>query len=180
MTTRATINPGLAGGDRSAALDRHAGRLYERPAPIMAVVELVPVDRVMPVDEASAKDPLIRLRIETLEVATGEAEHVLREVTRALWIARTAVGTLDGDGDLHLSTQTLESAAELVGGHELARLSALLGSLLAAMRELADGSDADTAAMRNELLGLTEAAAAALVVGEDVAGWQTSLAGVHT
>lgn len=180
MTTRATINSGLAGGDRSAALDRHAPRLYERPSPIMAVVELVPVDRVMPVDEGSKKDPLIRLRIETLEVATGDADNVLREVARALWLSRTATGTLDGDGDLKLSAQTLETAGSLLAGHELARAAALIDALLAAMRELAEGNDTDPGAVRNEVLGLAEAAAAALLVGEGVLNWHDAMAGAKT
>lgn len=179
MTTRATINPGLAGGDRSAALDRHAGRLYDRPAPIMAVVELVPVDRVMPVDEASSKDPLIRLRIETLEVATGEAEHTLREVARTLYLARTATGTLDGDGDLHLGQITLDTAAGLIGAHELTRTAAILDALIGALTSLA-GCDNDAAGYANEILGLAEAATAARVAGTAAAGWKDALAGAKT
>lgn len=131
MTVRAQINAGLAGGDRSASLDTHAARLYERPTPVMAVVELAPVDRIVPVSEDSKKDPVIRLRIETLEVAAaGGPEETLRELSRALWVARTADGTLNGEDEVALAEQTIEHAAGILSGHEVARLRVILDWVL--------------------------------------------------
>lgn len=131
MTTKATINAGLAGGDRSAGLDRFAASLYERPRPIMVVAELVPVDRTEPLDDASKKDPVVRLRIEQLEVApTGEQDEVLRKVTEVLHLARTAAGTLTAEDDVALAEQTMSTAAGLMSGHEVARLRVILDWLL--------------------------------------------------
>lgn len=131
MTIKATINSGLAGGDRSASLDLHAARLYDRPAPVMAVVELTPVDRVVPVDGGSEKDPVIRLRIEALEVAPGGApESTLRDVHRALYLTRTATGTLSGDDEVLLAEQTLTHAGAVLAEQEAARLRVVLDVLL--------------------------------------------------
>lgn len=131
MTVRAHLNPGLVGGNRSESLDLHAARLYETPRPVMAVVELIPVDRVVPVDGGSEKDPVIRLRIEALEVApAGGGESTLRDVHRALYLIRTANGTLDADDDTQTAQQTLELAAGLVAEHEAARLRVVLDVLI--------------------------------------------------
>lgn len=131
MTIRATINAGLQGGNRSDSLDLHAARLYERATPVMAVVELLPVDRITPIDEQSKKDPQVRLRIAALEVAPGGgAESTLRDVHRALFTSRTAAGTLGSEDQIALDEQTLEHAAGLISGHELARLRVLLDALI--------------------------------------------------
>lgn len=131
MTIKASINSGLQGGDRSSSLDLYAESLYERPRPVMAVVELGPVDKVVPVDGGSEKDPVVRLRINALEVApAGGAESTLREVQRALYVSRTADGTLGSDDELQVAAQTLELAGGLVAEHEAARLRVVLDTLL--------------------------------------------------
>lgn len=128
MTVTAKINPGLVGGDRTASIDRYAERLYENPGmAIMAVVELRHVDRVTPAEGVSEKDPRVNLRIEALEVApAGGPEDTLREVERALYVARTAGGTLGADDDVRLAEQTMANATGLMTGHELARLRVIL------------------------------------------------------
>jgi hypothetical protein len=131
MTIKATINAGLQGGNRSDSLDLHAARLYERATPVMAVVELLPVDRITPIDEASKKDPQVRLRIESLEVAPGGgAESTLRDLHKALYTSRTAAGTLGSDNEIQLAEQTVEHAAGVLSGHELARLRVLLDAVV--------------------------------------------------
>lgn len=127
MTIKATINAGLQGGNRSDSLNVHAARLYERATPVMAVVELLPVDRITPIDEQSKKDPQVRLRIEHLEVApAGEAETALRDLHRAMFTLRTAAGTINSENEIKLSEQTIEHAAGVLSGNELARLRVLL------------------------------------------------------
>lgn len=162
MTIKATINAGLVGGDRSASLDAYAARLYERPAPVMAVVELTPVDRVVPVDGASEKDPVVRLRIESLEVApSGSQDEVLRNVARALYVSRTANGTLTGDDEIALAEQTLTHAAGLVGGHETARLRVVLDWVLTQVEKICDNDkhrDADRRRLLREALAKASAA----------------------
>lgn len=131
MTIKATINAGLQGGNRSDSLDLHAARLYERATPVMAVVELLPVDRITPIDEQSKKDPQVRLRIESLEVAPGGgAESTLREVHRALYVTRTASGTLGSEDEMQSAATTLEHAGALVAEYESARLRVLLDAVV--------------------------------------------------
>lgn len=139
MTPKATINAGLAGGDRSGSLDRYAARLYDKPGPVMGVVELLPVDRTTPVDPNSKKDPVVRLRIEQLELAPGgEQDELLRQITAALKTARTADGTLTGDEDVKLSEKTLTLVGDRMSDLELARLRVLLDWLLNHTRAVLD------------------------------------------
>jgi hypothetical protein len=140
MTVSVKINPGLVGGDRTASIDRYAARLYESSGmALMGVVELVHVDSVVPA-EGSKKDPQVRMEIRSMEVAGGEQEHTLRDVQRFLYLARTAVGTLDGDNEVQLAKQTMENAQGLIAGDEVARLRAALGWVL----EQLDGIGAAT------------------------------------
>lgn len=132
MTITAKVNPGLVGGDRTASLDRYAARLFDNPGmAVMAVVELRHVDRIEPAEGVSDKDPQVRLRIEALEVAPpGGPEDTLREVERALYVARTAGGTLGSEDDVKLAEQTMANAAGLMSGHEVARLRVILDWLI--------------------------------------------------
>ena len=162
MTIKATINSGLSGGDRSGSLDAVAARLYERPAPVMAVVELLPVDRIMPVDGASEKDPVVRLRIEQLEVAPGGSqEDVLRDVARALYVARTANGTLGSDDEVQLAEQTIAQSAGLVRELEVERLRVILDWLCDHVEKVVDADkhrDADRRRLIREALAKAVAA----------------------
>lgn len=138
MTVKATINPGLSGGSRSESLDAHAARIYERPTPVLALIELQPVDRITPVDSASEKDPVVRLRIDALEVAAaGEQERVLRDVMRLLYLSRTAEGTLDAENEIKLAEQTLAVADDLVAAEQVASLVAILDWALDRISEVA-------------------------------------------
>lgn len=166
MTIKATLNSGLAGGDRSASLDRYAARLYERPMPLMAVVELTPVDKIVPTDDASKKDPLVRMRIESLEIATpGEQDAALRKVAECLHLARTATGTLDGDGDVRLAEATIEHAAGLMSGHEVARLRVILGWLITGVEDVLRNDKLRLADVKLEAGRLLTAATAARDTG---------------
>ena len=139
MTPQATINTGLAGGNRSDSLDRYAARLYEKPGPVMGIVELLPVDRITPVDGASKKDPVVRLRIEQLELSpAGEQDEILRQITAALKTARTAAGTLTGDEDVKLAEDTLNLVGERMSDLELARMRVILDWLINHTRSVID------------------------------------------
>lgn len=166
MTVKAHINAGLAGGDRSASLDAHAARLYERPTAVMAVVELAPVDRIVPVSEDSKKDPIIRLRIESLEVAAaGGPEETLRELSRALWVARTADGTLNGEDEVKLAEQTIEHAAGILSGNELARLRVVLDWTIELVRNVLESPNLREVDLRRLLVESLDRAAAARDTG---------------
>jgi hypothetical protein len=71
------------------------------------------------------------LRIESLEVAPGGgAESTLRDVQRALYVTRTANGTLGSEDELQSAAMTLEHAGDLVAEYESARLRVVLDVLL--------------------------------------------------
>ena len=107
-----------------AALAPHVRRLYDRPGiRVMAVVELEHTERMQPAPNAD-KDASVTMRISAVEVPTLEQEEAIREVQRALYLERTATGTLDEEGTLLLSKQTLKDAGGIVTHLALARLSA--------------------------------------------------------
>lgn len=166
MSIKAHLNPGLSGGDRSASLDQHAARLYEAPRPVMAVVELVPVDRVVPIDGASEKDPVIRLRIESLEVApAGGPEDTVRDVAQALHLSRTANGTLTGEDEIRLAEQTLTHAAGILSGHEVARLRVILDWLIDRVGPVVGNEKLRPADIRRQVEALLAQATAARDTG---------------
>lgn len=174
MTVTAKINPGLV-GDRTASIDRYAERLYENPgSSVMAVVELRHVDRVVPADGVSEKDPRVNLRIDALEVApAGGPEDTLREVERALYVARTAGGTLGADDDIALAEQTMANAAGLISGHEVARLRVLLDWVLDRVGGVVDNERLPHADAKLEIRRVVARAAAARDTGaalEEAAG----------
>jgi hypothetical protein len=161
MTPKATINSGLVGGDRYASLARYAARLYEQPSPVMGVVELVPVDRTTPVDPSSKKEPVVRLRIDLLEIApAGATDEVLRQAAVALKTARTANGTLGGDQDVQLSEDTLRLIGDRVSDQESARLRIVLDWLLTTVEKVLDNDKLRPADVKLELgRAVTKAAA---------------------
>jgi hypothetical protein len=106
------------------AMQPHVERIYRRSGMrVMAVVELAHIERTEPAKDAD-KDRSVTVRIASAEVPTGDNEDVLREVMRSLYLLRTATGTLTEEGELALSKQTLASCVGIVGGREIARLSA--------------------------------------------------------
>ena len=120
-----------ASAPETTSLGQLAESLYERPRCVMAVAELVPVDRVEPVDAESSKPRMMRLAIGSMEIApAGGAEHTLRDVLHALHLVRTADGTLTTEDEVTLAEQTLDLAAGVVAEHEAARLRVVLDTLL--------------------------------------------------
>lgn len=106
------------------ALEPHIARIYSRQGiRVMAVVELHHVERTQPAPDAD-KDASVTMRIAHLEVPGPDQEESIREVQRALFLQRTAAGTLNEAGELELSKQTVKDAAGIVGHIAVARMSA--------------------------------------------------------
>jgi len=106
------------------ALAPHVQRIYARSGVrVMAVVELAHSERTEPASDAE-KEPSVTMRITSLEVPNPDQEGAIRAVQRALFIERTAVGTLDAEGEIELSKQTLKDAGGIVTQLALARLAA--------------------------------------------------------
>jgi hypothetical protein len=107
-----------------AALEPHVMRLYDKPgARVMAVVELAHVERVQPAPGSDGK-PVVKMKITGCEVPNREQEGAIREAQRALFLARTARGTLDEEGMLNLNEDTLKNTSGLLMSIECARLRA--------------------------------------------------------
>ncbi len=107
-----------------AAIEPHVNTCYAKPgARLMAVVELAKVQRVMP-EADSDKKASVMMRITHMEIPqpNTEAEHAVREAQRALYVQRTAAGTLDDEEGLQLSKDTLAHCAGILGAIETARL----------------------------------------------------------
>lgn len=162
MTITARLNPGLAGGGRSDSLNAYAERLYDRSFPLVAIVEITPVDKVVPVSAESKKDGVVRLEIDSFEVAPpGEQERVARELLRLLHIARTAEGTLDGENEMRLAEQTLESSAGLLAAEQVASLVAILDWTLGQIADVAADEKLRPVDVRKKLGQVADRAAAA-------------------
>jgi hypothetical protein len=98
--------------------------MYDRPGRGWIVIaEVQQVERTEPAPNAD-KDRSVTMRITSCEVPTGDQEHSVREVMRALFVERTATGTLTEDGELQLAKQTIKDAAGITQLHAIARLSA--------------------------------------------------------
>lgn len=144
----------------SAGLDPYIQPLYATPGKrVIGVVELRHVERTQ-VAADEDKEQSVKLRMTHLEIARPEQEESLRKALQALFLHRTASGTLTEDGELELSDQTLRLTADTLHGLEAARLRAAVahwrsqaraavgrqqstaGDLMADLRAIADGLDA--------------------------------------
>lgn len=104
------------------ALEPHVRRLYDQPGlHLMFIGELVHVERTQPAP-GTDKLPVVKVRIIHVEIPNAEQEPLLREAQRALFMHRTASGTLQDDGQLELHPDTLRLLAGHLHAEEAARL----------------------------------------------------------
>ncbi|WP_435109948.1 hypothetical protein [Nocardiopsis synnemataformans] len=89
--------------------------------PVVGVIRLV--DRREP-SAGEDKEPVAKFRMITAEIPDADQSETVREVERALFLARTATGTITEDGDIRLAKQTLQTAGGLVSHIAAARLRA--------------------------------------------------------
>jgi len=138
----------LTAGD---SLARHAQNLYRRPGMrLVGVVELRHVERTQPAPDED-KEASVKLRITGLEVANAEQEDTLRKAMEALYIHRTAHGTLDDAGAVELSERTLEMTGDLLHAIEAARLNVGAAHFADYARRAAAVANATVAELRHEL-----------------------------
>src|ERR1700740_1186470 len=123
-----------------AALEPHIGRLYNTPgASCMAIIEMRHVERLQPAP-GSDKAASVGMKLVGCEIPTREQEGVVREAQRALYLQRTARGTLDEDGQLTLDASTLALVPGLLNSLECARLRAGLDHWVGYVRKVVAGS----------------------------------------
>lgn len=115
---------GKPNASAAASLEAVADWLYTHPGGrVIGVVELRHTERTEPAPDVE-KDKTVSLGITMLELATLEQEDPLRKAARALFLTRTATGTLDVDGELELSKHWLEQTAGDLAQREAVRLRA--------------------------------------------------------
>jgi hypothetical protein len=120
----------------TSALEPHITRLYDKPGlSIMAVVEFRHDQRTQ-VAAGSDKKQSVTVKIIGCEVANPEQEGALREAQRALYLQRTAAGTIDEDGAVTLNDDTIRRTGGLLTAIEVARLRAGLLSWTAYTRQV--------------------------------------------
>ena len=133
------------------ALLRHAGRLYNRPGVrIVGVAELAHVERTQPAPDED-KEPSVKLRITHLEIANPEQEDVLRRAMEALYLHRTATGTLGEDGDVELSERTITLTGGELNAVEAARMRVAMRHWADYARRVLSLTNATTVELRHEL-----------------------------
>lgn len=106
-------------------LGQLAHQLYDKPgARLVGVVEIAHIERTQPAPDTDA-EASVKVRISSLEIGREEQEHHLREAMRALYLHRTARGTITEAGDVELSDRTIELTGGVLHAVEAARLRAV-------------------------------------------------------
>ncbi len=113
---------GKLSAQAGGSLERHAQTLYSRPGMrLVGVVELRHVERTEPAPDED-KESSVKLRISALEIANPEQEDAVRQAMEALYLHRSAYGTLDEAGDVQLAERTLTLTGGLLHALEAARM----------------------------------------------------------
>ncbi|MEU1736491.1 hypothetical protein [Streptosporangium sp. NPDC020145] len=150
------------GSAAAAAIEPHVRPIYDRPGcRVMAIVELVHVERVQPAPEAD-KEPSVKVRIAHMEVPNRDQEGFVREAQRALFLQRTAAGTLDDDGQLVLTESTMKHIGGLLHEVEVARLRAGLRHWVAYAARVNSLTGLTVSEMQHELDTVAQGLAALL------------------
>jgi hypothetical protein len=138
------------------ALQPHVQQMYDRPGRgWILLAEVQQVERTEPAPAAD-KDRSVTMRITSCEVPTGDQEGSVRDVMRALFLERTATGTLDESGDLQLAKQTIRDAAGIVQLHAIARLSAGVAHWQAYVARVCGNQRLTVRELRHELAAISQ------------------------
>jgi hypothetical protein len=118
VTTLKLDGIGKGAGD---VLGPHVKGIYDRPGcRTVAIVELQHTERTQPAPDEE-KDAVVKCRISAVEVPTGEQVDALREAMNALYVLRTAQGTLTEEQDYTASEGTMRRLGENLAYEEAAR-----------------------------------------------------------
>lgn len=105
-----------------AGIEPLIAALYSRPGVrIVGVIELAHVERTQPAPDED-KEASVKMQVKHLEIARDGQEDLLREALRALYLHRTATGTVTEDHDVELAERTLQLTADHLHAEEAARL----------------------------------------------------------
>ena len=132
-------------------IDAYIPGLYATPGKrLVGVIELEHVERVEPAPGAD-REASVRVRISALEIANPDQEDQLRRAQQALYLHRTAMGTLGEDGDWQLAKDTLDRCAGMLHALEAARLRAATNHARNHARRVLAVPEITVAEMRHEL-----------------------------
>ena len=149
------------------AMADHIRPLYDKPGgTVLAVVELQHIERTQP-GPGSEADAVVTARIAHLEVPVGAQVAPVRELQRALYLTRTARGTLDGDGEVALAESTVRLTAGAVLEADAAQCRAALRSLADMASRARRNERATAATMAADLEDIERAVDAFLVGGAE-------------
>lgn len=113
---------GKPSASAAAAIERYADQLYSNnTARVVIIAELKHAARNEPAPDED-KDRSVELKISGLEVASPEQDEALRKAMQALYISRTAQGTLDEGMDIELSESTLRQCGDRLLDLDVARM----------------------------------------------------------
>lgn len=150
MSTDIKLDSKLTTSSGDALVD-HAKSLYNRlGSRRVAIVELAAVERTTPAPEED-KAPGVKLRIVGMEVAGPAQEEIVREAQRALYLQRTARGTLSEEHELEISKETLRLAGRQLHAVETARLRAGLDHWSGRAQRVVSSSGLLEGEIRNEM-----------------------------
>jgi hypothetical protein len=148
------------GSGAEASLEPYAASLYARNgARFAAVAELHVIERVEPAPDSEGRAS-VKLAVSALEIANVDQEPAVREALAALYMIRTADGTLTGEHDVELSERTLAQTGGEVTAVEASRLRLVVRHWATYAGKALD--DAETvSALREELKTIREGLRAA-------------------
>jgi hypothetical protein len=143
-------------------IEPYIDRLYAVPgARVVGVIELAHIERPQPAPDAD-KQASVTLKITHLEIAGAEQEGIVREAQRALYLQRTASGTLTDLGEVELSEESLKLTGGLLHAVETARLRAGMAHWVDYIRRCVTNDKLTLGEMRHELDTVADGMAAVL------------------
>lgn len=141
--------------DAQEALSRHAMAMYSTLGKrVIIIAELASTERtqIAPDEE---KDVSVTLQIKQLEVAHADLETPARDAMQALYLTRTATGTLDEDDQVKLAADTVAELGRSLAMTEAARLHAGISHWLDYVRR-SRSSNLSAEAFRKELATIAD------------------------
>jgi hypothetical protein len=161
-------NPSTAAKE---AIEPHMRRIYTHSGVrFMAVVELAHTERTEPAAD-SEKPPTVTVRVVGMEIPARDQEESLREVQRSLYLQRTSAGTIDEDGKLILSKQTIEDAAGIIGHISVARMGAGINYWLNYLRRVQAKPELTVGELRHEIDAIADGLTGLLGTPPEEEGW---------
>jgi hypothetical protein len=99
---------GSPGAGALSALEPHIPLMYADPSRhLVAIVEWRHIERVQPAPDTD-KEPSVKVKLVSCEIPVGEQVDAVRAAARAIFLRRTAQGTLTEQLDVEMTEQTIE------------------------------------------------------------------------